>query len=261
MKWIKRLAVFFGLLYVAFCLVLYFSQERIIFHPDKLPENYAFDEGEEVELPVAGGISLNCLWLKTAQPRGAILYLHGNRGSNRRCLHQAMTMSGNGYDIFMPDYRGFGKSDGQIASEKQLCADAQAAYDFLKSKYPENKIVLVGYSLGSGIAAQLAARNRPQQLVMLAPYWSLVALKDRHLSFVPDFVLKYQLESGEALKKTQLPVTLFHGTLDEVIPFANAELLQAALPGTSRLVRIEGEGHRGVIFSEVFRSTLAGLLE
>lgn len=260
MKWLKRLSLFLAALYLVLCAVLFFAQESLIFHPDPLAEDYVFESGEEVELPVDEGISLNCLWIKTPQPKGVILYLHGNKGSNRRCLHQAQTMTGNGFDIFMPDYRGFGKSEGQIVSEAQLLADAQKAYDFLRGKYPESKIVLVGYSLGSGMASQLAANNHPQQLILLAPYWSMTDLKDRLIPIVPDFVLKYHLESGKALQAARLPITLFHGTLDEVIPFDCSEKLQALRPASIRLVRLEGEGHRGVIFSDLFRNTVAELL-
>ena len=133
MNWIKRLLYFVAFLYVLLCAALFFFQEKIILQPDKLPENHVFRQGEEVEIEVAKGISLNCLWLKEPPSKGVILYLHGNRGSNRRCLYQARNMEGHGYDIFMPDYRGYGKSDGETTSDEQLYADMQKVYDFLKN--------------------------------------------------------------------------------------------------------------------------------
>ncbi len=260
MKWIKRIGIVLFVLYALVCGMLYFSQERIIFHPDKLGEDYVFSEGEEVELPVDEGISLNCLWMKEPASEGVILYLHGNRGSNRRCFHQAQTMAGNGYDIFMPDYRGFGKSDGEIVSEEQLFSDVQAAYDFLKKHYAENKIVVVGYSIGSGMASYLAAHNNPQQLVLLAPYTSVVDLKNSRAPFLPDFLLKYPLRNQAFLQKVQHPVTLFHGEFDEVIPFNSSEKLQAINPSLFRLVSLP-EGHRGVIFSPIFQQTVSKILK
>ncbi|MBI5914978.1 MAG: alpha/beta fold hydrolase [Bacteroidetes bacterium] len=260
MKWIKRLVIALFALYAIACGLLYFAQERLIFHPDKLPEDYTFDEGEELELPVADGISLNCLWLKEPESKGVILYLHGNRGSNRRCSHQAETMGGFGYDIFMPDYRGFGKSDGEIVSEEQLYGDAQQAYDFLKKHYPENRIVVAGYSIGTGMASYLAAKNHPQQLVLLAPYTSVVDLKNGMAPFLPDFLLKYPLRNIANLRQVMTPVTLFHGTFDEVISFESSVKLQALNPGRFRLIDLP-EGHRGVIFSPVFRQTVGELLK
>ncbi len=260
MKWIKYLGIVLFSLYALVCGVLYFSQERLIFHPDKLDEDYVFSEGEEVELPVGDGISLNCLWMKEPGSKGAILYLHGNRGSNRRCYHQAQTMAGGGYDIFMPDYRGFGKSDGEIVSEEQLFGDVQAAYDFLKKHYAENRIVVVGYSIGSGMASYLAANNQPQQLVLLAPYTSVVDLKNGMAPFLPDFLLKYPLRSQAFLQQVKFPVTLFHGEFDEVIPFSSSEKLQAINPGLFKLVSLP-EGHRGVIFSPIFQETVREMLK
>ncbi len=259
MKWLKRLGIVLFFIYALVCGLLYFAQERIIFHPDKLPEDYTFTEGEEVELPVEAGISLNCLWMKEPSSKGAILYLHGNRGSNRRCYHQAQSMAGNGYDIFMPDYRGFGKSDGQIVSEAQLFSDAQVAYDFLKKHYSEDRIVVVGYSIGSGMASYIASQNKPQQLMLLAPYTSVVDLKDDRAAFLPDFLLKYPLRNNEFLKKINFPVTLFHGSFDEVIPFQCSEKLQAINPKLFSLVRLD-EGHRGVVFNSVFQQTVSKLL-
>lgn len=260
MKWLKRIVIVLFSLYALVCSVLYFQQERLIFHPDKLGEDYVFSEGEEVELPVSEGISLNCLWMKEPNSRGVILYLHGNRGSNRRCYHQAQTMAGDGYDIFMPDYRGFGKSDGEIVSEEQLFGDVQAAYDFLKKHYEENQIVVVGYSIGSGMASHVASQNRPQQLVLLAPYTSVTDLKDSRAPFLPDFLLKYPLCSVDYLKNVSFPVTLLHGEFDEVIPFSCSERLQALNPKLFKLVKIP-EGHRGVVFSSIFQNTVRDLLK
>ncbi len=259
MKWIKGLVITALAAYGILCAALYLGQERFIFIPDKLPADYKFDIGEEVNLEVGEGVALNCLWFKEPGAKGVILYLHGNRGSNQRCLRQAETMSGNGYDIFMPDYRSYGKSGGKTKSESQLQSDAQQVYDFLKKHYPEDRIVLVGYSLGSGFAAYLAANNHPQQLILLAPYFSMLDLKNERFPFVPDFILKYPLKSGEYLQKANLPVTLFHGKSDEVIPFESSEKLQAIRPGVFHLIATQ-DNHRSIIFNPLFRQTVARLL-
>ena len=260
MKWIKRLMYFILFVYAALCAALFFFQEKIIFQPDKLPENHVFRKGEEVEIEVAKGISLNCLWLKERPSKGVILYLHGNRGSNRRCLYQAQNMDGHGYDIFMPDYRGYGKSEGRVKNDKQLYRDVQKVYDFLKENYPENKIVVVGYSLGTGMASYLAARNNPQQLVLLAPYVSMLDMKDRHAPLVPDFLLKYKLRNDQHLTAVQCPVTLFHGTADRVIPFDSSRVLQKIKAEAFELVTLRNEGHRGTIFNNLFRRRIGELL-
>ena len=260
MKFLKKTTAILATLYTLLCGGLFFMQEKIIFSPGKLPEGYVFRAGEEVELEVEDGVFLNSLWLKEPAPKGVILYLHGNRGSNKRCLGQAQTMAGNGYDIFMPDYRGFGKSDGVIQSESQLESDAQKVYDFLKKHYPEEHIVLAGYSLGSGLASYLAANNRPRQLVLLAPYLSMVDMKDRIAPFLPDFLLKYHLTNDAYLQKAGLPITIFHGEADDVIPVESSRKLKALKPNGIHLVTMNGVGHRGVIFDEAFRNGIRELL-
>ncbi len=260
MKWLKSLLKTFFVIYILICGALYFVQDKIVFRPDQLPENYTFRDGEEVELEVDEGIYLNCLWMKERNSKGVILYLHGNRGSNRRCWHQANNMSGNGYDIFMPDYRGYGKSDGQIVSEKQLFADVQKAYDFLKEYYDEKNIAIAGYSLGTGMASYLAANNDPQQLFLVAPYLSFTDLKDRRAPVIPDFLIKYPLKNEEFLKDVKCPVTLFHGTRDEIIPYDSSEQLAALQPDLISLVTVKNTGHRRVIFSPEFRNWVRKLL-
>lgn len=260
MKWIKRLAYFVGFLYLLFCTVLYFQQERIIFHPDVLEDSFQFWTGEEVYIPLDEELDLHAMWLKQTASKGVVLYWHGNKGSNRRCLRQAENLAGLGYDVFMPDYRGFGKSDGHIQSEQQLFTDAQLVYDWLKQHYQENQIVVLGYSLGSGVATYLATANEPQHLCLVAPYRSMVAMKDLILPVVPSFLVKYPLRNDELLTQVTVPVTLFHGTRDELIPFEHAVFLQGLLPQTSSLVSLDGKGHRGAIFSSVLRRELGQIV-
>lgn len=258
-KVLKYLLILLLSLYVLTCGILYFFQDKIIFNPDQLPEEYTFRDGQEVELEVSPDLYLNCLLLPAENSRGVILYLHGNRGSNRRCIRQAEMLSGNGYDIFMPDYRGYGKSDGKIWSEKQLLSDVQKVYEYLKTRYDENKIVVVGYSLGTGMASYLAAHNDPARLVLIAPYLSFYNLKDQWLKIIPDFLVKYPLNTQKYLKEITCPVTLFHGTSDEVIPFESSIELARINPET-QLVPLNGTNHRGSIFSNLFRQTLSQLL-
>ena len=261
MQLLKNLFKFIFVSYGIFCLGLWLMQDQLIFNPTELSEDYRFRSGEEVEVEVEKGVFLNCLWMREGDSKGVILYLHGNRGSNSRCWHQAQNMVNNEYDIFMPDYRGFGKSDGTISSEKQLLADVQIVYDFLKQHYKENKIIITGYSLGSGMASWLASNNRPQQLVMIAPYFSFYDLKDHYIPiYIPDLFVRYPLDSGTHLKGVECPITLFHGTRDRVIPYDSSEKLRAVNPSGIELVTLKNEGHRGAIFNGSFRRKFSELL-
>lgn len=255
MKWLKRFAGGTLVLYLVACVVLYFVQEKLIMHPTQLSTNHVFRAGEEVNIEVAEDIKLNALWFREKDAKGVVLFWHGNRGSNHWCTRQAQTMTGNQYDVLMPDYRGYGKSDGQIYSERQMYDDAQKVYDYVRRFYDEANIILVGYSLGSGIASYLAAQNNPQQLVLLAPFQSLTDIKSRKIPIIPSFIMKYDLSNETWLKSVKCPVTLFHGTSDNLIPYDSSKKLEAINPDLIHLVTLDGASHRGTIFQQLFRST------
>ena len=257
---LKTFGTILLVLYGILCLGLYFAQDYLLFSPTKLDQDYRFRSGIEVNIPVSKKVNLNCLWMQENRSKGVILYLHGNRGSNRRCWRQAMNIAGNDFDIFMPDYRGYGKSGGEITSEKQLFRDAQKVYNHLLTKYDESEIVIVGYSLGSGMASYLAAHNNPAKLILVAPFVSFINLKNRRLPFIPNFIVKYPLRNSQYLQKVKCPVTLFHGTRDEIIPYDSSEQLQQINPQNIALVTLQGEGHRGAIFNGLFRRQVSDIL-
>lgn len=257
---LKKTVYTLVILYVVLCGVLYVIQDQLIFDPSKLSEDHRFRSGEEVEIKVAENVFLNCLLMREPASKGVILYLHGNRGSNRRCLRQAEMLAGNGYDVFMPDYRGYGKSDGRITSQKQLYSDVEKVYEYLKDDYGESRIVLVGYSLGTGMASYLAAHYNPKHLFLVAPFLSFMDLKNRRFPLIPDFLVKYPLNNKKHLAQVRCPVTIFHGERDEVIPFDSSEKLKALNPSVVELIRLDDAGHRRSIFHQMFRSGVATVL-
>ena len=165
------------MLYVALCGLLYFFQEKFIFFPEKLPKGHAFsfrEAFEEVTIKTEDNILLNGLLFKADASKGLIFYLHGNAGSLQSWGNISKTYTDLGYDLFILDYRGFGKSEGAISSQDQMCGDAQSAYYIMKSRYSEDNIIVLGYSIGTGIATKLAAKNNPRLLILQSPYFSLV---------------------------------------------------------------------------------------
>lgn len=260
MKKLKIAAITLGLLYALICTILYFLQDQMLFEPHTLPEDYDFQTGREVEIEVEENIFLNAVWIQEAPSKGVILYLHGKRGSIRRCLRQIRGMQGAGYDIFMPDYRGFGKSDGRITSEQVLHQDAQKVYDFLKKHYREDQIIVLGYSLGAAMATPLAANNNPQRIILVSPFLSIIDLKNRWAPVFPDFLIKYPLKNSQWIPKIKAPVTVFHGTEDELIPFEAAEEIQDLNRELTTLIPLEGVSHRGALFSDQFRDNLKKII-
>lgn len=115
------------------------------------------------------------------------------------------------YDVFIVDYAGYGKSSGEIETQAQLFEDMQTVYDHLKKSYKEQDIIIIGYSIGTGLAAKLGAHDNPAMIVLQAPYYSMVDMMQRQYPGLPTFILDYKLAANEYLKKCIAPIYLFHG--------------------------------------------------
>ncbi len=263
------------ILYVVMCGGLYLYQEKLIFHPEKLDANYEFFfpyKFEEINIPVEENANLSGILFKNTGldstsigkeklSKGLVFYLHGNGGSLKGWGKDADIYLANNYDVFMLDYRGYGKSTGDISSEEQLNNDVQTTYKHLLTRYPENKIIILGYSIGTGPAAKLASNNAPKQLILQAPYYSLTDLMSHWYPVVPPYVLKYKLETFKHLKKVKCPITIFHGDKDKVIYYNSSVKLQKYFKNTDKLITIEGQGHGGITHNATYLASLKKLLQ
>ena len=236
-------------LYIIICILLYFFQEKLIFLPEKLGKNYKFSfdqKFEDINIRTADNTLLNALLFKADSSKGVIFYLHGNAGDLSSWGDLAKTYTDLNYDVFMLDYRGYGKSEGKITSQKQLFQDNQTAYDELKTKYSEDKIIVLGYSLGSGLTAKVASTNNPKLLILQAPYYSLPDLVRHTMRIIPTFLLKYKLNTADYLKECKMPVVIFHGKQDEVIYYGSALKLKVEFKKQDTLITLIGQGHNGI---------------
>ncbi|PCJ67712.1 MAG: alpha/beta hydrolase [Bacteroidetes bacterium] len=250
-------------LYILVCGLLYFTQEKLIFFPQKLEQDYTFQfdqDFKEFDILTNDRTRLNGLLFKSDSSRGLIFYLHGNSSSLESWGHVAKTYTNLNYDVFMLDYRGFGKSDGNISSQAQLFNDNETAYRELKKKYNEDQIIILGYSVGSGLASKLASNNNPRLLILQAPYYSLIDMMRRTYSAIPTFILKYKFETNEYLKKCDMPVTIFHGKQDRVISYESSVLLKEDFKSKITLIPLENQGHNGMTDNEQYKKVLKELL-
>ena len=258
------IAVFSILGLLAVYSIAFFLQEKMIFLPQRLDKNHRFNfdqEFEELNLSSYDGTVLNSLLFKTTNPKGLIFYLHGNGGCLSSWGEVASTYTGLNYDVFLLDYRGYGKSDGAISSEKQLSLDVQVVYDELKKKYAEDQIIVLGYSLGTGLAVKLAAANNPNLLILQAPFFSLKNIILRRCYWtIPPFILKYKFETNRYIDTCKMPIVLFHGVDDEVIPYKSSLMLQAQLKPNDLLITLHGQGHRKMTENLQYQAELGKIL-
>jgi uncharacterized protein len=237
-------ALFAALLYATLLALVWWQQERLIFLPSPLPAEHRFDFGADVheawvEVP---GARLHALHLRNALPRGVVFYLHGNAGNLDSWFSHADFYRRQNLDLFMLDYRGYGKSSGRIESQAQLEADVRAAWASIAPHYVGKKRVFFGRSLGSALAAGLAAEEQPDLTVLVSPYESMAALAAEHYRWVPQALLRYPLRTDEALARVKSPVLLLHGQRDDLIEPRHSERLLRVAPRAERVL-IESAGH------------------
>lgn len=245
------------------CLLLYLAQEKLLFHPTKLSKDYTFifnDEFEEVNLKTKDGIRLNGVHFKSKKKVGAVLFLHGNGGAINGWGQTSKLYIGEGYDVFYLDYQSYGKSEGEIKSEFALIKDAQLAYDYLKKHFEEDNIIISGTSIGTGIAAILAAENNPKKLILNSPYSSLSELIMEKVKIIPKPLIKYKLETDKYLNKIDCPIYLIHGDEDEIIPLSHSLKLKK-LYGKIDLTILKGYGHNNITASELYLNKVVEILK
>ncbi len=239
-------------------------QADILFNPNKLPADYEYafsGKFEEYSIKVDKKISISgALFHCDFQSKGLVFYLHGNSGSIDRMQNIANVFLDNNYDFFMFDYRGFGKSQGKIKSEKKFHNDIQIAYDSLIKLYKEKDIVIVGYSIGSGPATILASKNNPKLLILKAPYYSIPDLAKQYINNAPTFLFRYKFETYKYITQVKCPITIFHGEKDEVIYHGSSEKLKPLLKSEDSLITLKNQLHNGIRENPIYLMELKQLL-
>ena len=248
-------------LYAAVLALLWWGQERLLFQPQPLPANFRFEVPADVqetwvEVP---GARLNALHLRLPKPDGVVFFLHGNGGNLQNWFVNSEFYRRANLDLFMIDYRGYGKSSGRIASQAQLEADVRTAWDQITPRYAGKKRVVYGRSLGTGLAAALAADVQPELTVLVSPYTSMLALAREHYPWVPAAVLRYPLRTEAALALVKGPVLLAHGEQDTLIAPVHSQRLHAAAL-QSRLLLVPGAAHNDIHEFPVYLDGLAAAL-
>ena len=259
---LKILIILFAF-YILVCGLLFFFQEKLIFFPEKLDSNYKFDFNqsfEELTIKTKDQKLLNGLLFKSDSSKGLIFYLHGNAGSLESWGEVARTYTDLQYDVFILDYRGFGKSEGYISSQGQFYQDIQIAYDEMKIRYPEDEIVVLGYSVGSGPAAKIASTNKPRLLILQAPYYSMTDMMKHYYPLIPRLILKYKFQTNEYIRDCKMPIVIFHGNQDEVIYYNSSIKLKKIIKKTDILITLDGQEHNGITDNPEYQKQIQKIL-
>lgn len=249
-------------LYLLLVVSLYFFQEALIFLPTHLEQDYRYEFNDEVkELNLkSGDITLNGLHFKVKNPKGIILYFHGNAGDLSRWGEVVQPLLKFNYDIIVMDYRGYGKSKGEF-SEAGMHHDAQLFYEYAKGQFNENEIILYGRSLGSAFATSLASNNNPSKLILETPFYSIRSVAKQRFPFLPvDWLLKYDFETHKLARAVTCPTLVLLSKNDEVVGYETG-LKLAQQFNSAQTISIEEAGHNNQAQFETYWNGLSAFLQ
>ena len=236
--------------------LLFLFQDKLLFHPQKIALEYIepkyddlrYDPYEEFYIKHKNGITINAQLIKSNfKSKGVIYYLHGNRGNIPAQKIDLPTYLDRGYDVFMIDYQGYGKSEGK-PSKKALEEDVLLGFDFLKQKYSQDSIIILGHSMGSYPATYCATKRKPKALILMAPIYKVSdILKHKIPIFIPSFNFKNNLDNSALIDAITCPAYIFIAKSDHLIPFKSSIKFKHHLNNKNTLTIAKRAGHNNMV--------------
>lgn len=241
--------------YGGLSLWLFVFQSSLVFYPETGREISATPDQiglpyEDIRLKTSDGISLHGWHIPAAQPRGTVLFLHGNAGNISHRLDSVQMFHRLGYSTLIFDYRGYGKSGG-TPTEEGTYMDAETAWRHLTEQrhISSCRIVLFGESLGGAVAAWLAARQKPAALVIASGFTSVPDLGQKLYPYLPvRWLARIHYDTRENLRSVAAPVLIAHSPEDEIVPFEHGRTLFAAANPPKHFLELTGGHNDGFIF-------------
>lgn len=265
LRWAKVLVLLYSIIGIAW----YYGQEKLLFHPVPVDRKLAYTFSQpctELNIPYDTATNLNVLQFHaTDRPadsmaRGLVLFFHGNGENNSAYAPVAADFTNKGYEFWLMDYPGYGKSTGTL-SEKKLYEYSLIFYKLARSRWKPVQIIVYGKSLGTGIAAQLASIRDCRRLILESPYYSMTSLFRRYFFLYPvGMMLHYHFPTYEYLPAVTAPITIFHGGSDRIIPFGNALDLKPLLKTGDEFVLVPGARHDDLRNFSLFKEKLDSVL-
>jgi len=235
-------------------------ERSMIYYPTRYPDGFwdtdAIVAGSGATLescffPTDDGVTLNAWWLKPAPAQApaptaamVLLWFHGNAGNLSYRADMMLDLGRIPVQVFIVDYRGYGRSDGS-PSEEGLYRDGQAAWRYLTADrgVPADRVVVFGKSLGGAVAVDLASRVTPAGLVVQSSFTSVPDMAAHHLPFIPRFLVRTRMDSRSKIGRARCPVLVVHSPRDEIVPIALGRALFQAAPEPKRFVEVPGATH------------------
>lgn len=250
---------------------IWFFQERMVFFPSRGMDGDPSRVGlsyEDVRIETPGGGEIHGWFVPAGRARCTVLFCHGNAGNISHRLETLFLLSRLGCDVFIFDYRGYGMSSGR-ATENNTYEDVRAAWNHLVHErgVAPGRIVVMGRSLGSGVAAWLAVNERPAALILESAFTSVTEMGKRYYKYLPRFLSRISYPSLERVALVDCPVLVAHSPDDEIVPYDMGRSLYAAANEPKRFLPLRGGHNDGFLTAgsayieglDAFLKDMAGL--
>jgi len=243
LKWLL-LALLVG--YGAIATLAYFAQRSLMYFPERTrtaPAAAGLPQAAEMELATSDGERVIAWHVAPRGDQPVVLYFHGNGGALAWRAERFARIVADGTGLLALSYRGYGGSSGR-PSEAGLLRDAEATYAYAAARYPAERLVLYGESLGTGVAVALAAEHKVGKVILEAPFTSAVDIGAAAYPFLPVRLLMHDtFRSDERIGKLTAPVLVLHGARDTVVPIRSGERLYALISAPKKFVRFPEGAH------------------
>jgi fermentation-respiration switch protein FrsA (DUF1100 family) len=244
LKWI---VAFVAVGYLGGVVVMFFAQRAFIYPVPQdfrtAPAAAGFEVAEEALLTAADGEKVIVWHVPPRADRAVVLYFHGNGDSLAGLAGRFREITQDGTGLVALSYRGYAGSSGR-PTERGLLLDAEAAYAFASARYDAKRIVVWGFSLGSGVATALAADHPIGKLVLEAPFTSLTDVAAAAFPFLPvRWLIADQFRSDQCIARVRAPLLIMHGTQDITISIELSRRLVALANQPKQFVAFPKGGH------------------
>lgn len=255
-KLLKVLITIFLVCYIALVGWLYVNQRLLLYFPEKQIgdiSEYNLSNSQEVFLTTTDTTRIQAWYHLPSNDKPMVIWFHGNSGNISTREEKFRELLDMGYGYIAPSWRGFGKS-GNTPSMDGLYSDAYSTIEFLKNLgiKPENTI-LIGESLGSGIAMKVALENNFKGIFLIAPYTSIADRAQEIYWYLPvKYLVLDNFSTLDKVDKINTPLLIVHGSKDDVMPPSHSNYIFQKANEPKKLILYEGKGHGNLDTREIF---------
>lgn len=236
-------------IYLVILVILAIFQRSLLYFPSKdmhTPAHHGLSDFEEIELSAADDTKTK-LWQNISGDEDRIiLFFHGNATILPHLTYWFKDLSGKGLGVAGLSYRGYGSSGGK-PSEQGFYQDARAAIEHIKQNHDINKLVLVGRSLGTGVATKMAEEYDIHSVVLISPYTSIADVAQQTYWYFPTkYLVRDKFDSRSRMQNINEPILLIHGAEDKIIPHQHSMILSKIANSSNKIITYENTGHNNI---------------